>query len=131
LLRERRSFAVETTLSGRLHLNMAARAKATGWKVGLIYIELRTPELAVERVGLRRLRGGHNIPLADIRRRYARSLENLAELYRIANSVVVFDNSSARLPMRRVLETLDGRTVFRLKTLPKWLRDSFGPVLKE
>jgi hypothetical protein len=35
LLRERRSFAVETTLSGRLHLNMAARAKATGWKVGL------------------------------------------------------------------------------------------------
>ena len=38
LLRERQSFAVETTLSGRLHLQVAKQAKSEGWNVGLIYI---------------------------------------------------------------------------------------------
>ena len=38
LLRERQSFAVETTLSGRLHLQVSKQAKSEGWNVGLIYI---------------------------------------------------------------------------------------------
>jgi hypothetical protein len=37
LLAERRSFAVETTLSGRFHLEIARRAKTAGWKVGVLY----------------------------------------------------------------------------------------------
>jgi predicted ABC-type ATPase len=132
LIEERRSFAVETTLSGRLQLEMAARAKATGWKVGITYIGLSSPNLAVERVGQRRLKGGHNVPAVDIRRRYSRSLKHLAEVYRIANRVVVFDNSSARKPtMKRVLEARDGLIIFKLKSLPKWLRVVLDPVLKE
>jgi len=121
LLEERRSFAVETTLSGRFHLEMAARATANGWKVGIIYIGLRSWKLAVERVRLRHLMGGHNVPAADIRRRYSRSLRNLGEISLVANRVVVFDNSSPRLPMKRLLEIDEGRVVFRLRILPKWL----------
>ncbi len=36
LLKERRSFGVETTLSGQLHLQDLKRAKSDGWNVGLI-----------------------------------------------------------------------------------------------
>lgn len=122
LLEDRRSFAIETTLSGRLHLKMAARARAEGWKVGVVYIGLRNPKLAIERVRLRHLRGGHNVPAADVRRRYSRSLKNLARIHRNADRVVVLDNSSASQPMKRVLETDEGQIVFRLKNLPKWLR---------
>ena len=121
LLVERRSFAIETTLSGRFHLDIAARAIAAGWKLGVIYIGLRSSKLAVERVRLRHLRGGHNVPAADVRRRYSRSLKNLAEIYRIVNIHVVLDDSSPRLPMKRVLEAQEGRIVFKLQNFPKWL----------
>jgi predicted ABC-type ATPase len=135
LLEKRRSFAVETTLSGHFHLEIAERARSEGWKVGVVYIGLRSPELAIERVRLRRLQGGHNVPPADVRRRYARSLENLASLYQTADRLVVLDNSSSASsarpkPMTLVLEAHQGRIVFRQRSLPRWLRGKLGPILK-
>jgi hypothetical protein len=47
-LRGGRSFAVETTLSGRLHLAFAKEAKRRGWQINLVYIGLRTEELAID-----------------------------------------------------------------------------------
>ena len=38
LLREKRSFAIETTLAGRRYLELVRRAKAEEWKVGIVYI---------------------------------------------------------------------------------------------
>jgi predicted ABC-type ATPase len=131
LLKQRRTFAIETTLSGRFHLDLATRAEAAGWKLGIVYIGLRNSNLAVERVRLRHLRGGHSVATADVRRRYSRSLKNLADVYQTASRVVVLDNSSARQPMRRVLDVHEGRIVFRLRSLPKWLRMSLGSVLKK
>lgn len=81
LLRERQSFAVETTLSGRRDLQVVKQAKSAGWNVGLIYIGLGSPDLAIERVRQRKLAGGHSVPPADIRRRYERSLKNLATAF--------------------------------------------------
>lgn len=40
LLEQKRSSAVETTLSGRFHLDAAQRAKSGGWNVGIVYIGL-------------------------------------------------------------------------------------------
>ena len=58
LLDQRRSFAVETTLSGRRHLEIIQRARAEGWSVGVVYIGLGSPDLAVERVRGRVSQGG-------------------------------------------------------------------------
>jgi predicted ABC-type ATPase len=131
LLRRRRTFAIETTLSGRFHLQVTARAKVAGWNAGIIYIGLRSPNLAISRVQLRHLMGGHDVPAADIRRRYSRSLKNLASVYRTVNRVLILDNSSPRSPMRRVLEAHEGRIVFRSQPLPAWLRKYLSQVLKE
>jgi predicted ABC-type ATPase len=131
LLKERRSFAVETTLSGRFHLDLAVRARNAGWNVGVLYIGLRSPRLAVERVRLRQLMGGHHVPITDIRRRYSRGLKNLAVLWRTASRIIVLDNSSARQPIKRVLEMREGDIVFRLRRLPKWLSNSVGSMLKQ
>jgi predicted ABC-type ATPase len=121
LLEERRSFAVETTLSGRFHLGAVWRAKSGGWQVGIVYIGLSTPAIAIKRVRLRKLRGGHNVPAVDVRRRYRRSLANLASISGIADRLVVLDNSSARTPMKRLFETSRGQIIFRRKPLPRWL----------
>jgi predicted ABC-type ATPase len=130
LLEQKRSFAVETTLSGRLHLDIVKRAKSGGWSVGIVYIGLKTPSIAIERVRLRKLTGGHNVPPPDIRRRFRRSLVNLASIYGIADRLVVLDNSSDRLPMKRMLETHRSQIIFRHRPLPRWLTTSLGPILK-
>jgi predicted ABC-type ATPase len=46
---------------------------------------------------------------------------NLAVVRQHANRILVLDNSSARRPMRRVLEVNRGEVVFRAKRFPKWL----------
>jgi predicted ABC-type ATPase len=130
LLKQKRSFAVETTLSGRFHLDVAKRAKSEGWNVGIVYIGLRTPKIAIERVRLRKLAGGHNVPQSDVRRRYRRSLVNLASIYSITDRLVVLDNSSNRPPMKRMLETHRGQIIFRNRHLPKWLTGALNPILK-
>jgi predicted ABC-type ATPase len=130
LLQQKQSFAVETTLSGRFHLDMVRNAKSGGWNVGIVYIGLKTPTIAIERVRLRKLTGGHNVPPEDIRRRYHRSLVNLASIYGVAESLVVLDNSSARSSMKRLLEIRRGQTIFRHPSLPKWLTAALGSLLK-
>ena len=130
LLQQKRSFAVETTLSGKFHLDTAKKAKSAGWNVGIVYIGLTSPTVAIARVRLRKLGGGHNVPPADVRRRYRRSLVNLANVFGIADRLVVLDNSSSRTPMRRLLETNRGQVIFRHRPLPKWLDRALGPILK-
>ncbi len=127
-LNERRSFAIETTLSGRLHLRVVHRAKSEGWNVGLVYIGLANPRKAIERVRQRRLRGGHDVPATDVRRRYERSLRNLPSFFRLADAVLVLDNSSTKHPMKMVLEARQEKVTFRSRRVPTWLRGSLKPI---
>ncbi|MGH7947745.1 MAG: AAA family ATPase [Candidatus Binataceae bacterium] len=62
LTKDRQGFAVETTLSGKLHLRLVESAKRRGWKVGLAYIGLGSADLAIERVRQRKLAGGMTFP---------------------------------------------------------------------
>lgn len=74
---EHEDFAFETTLAGRSYLKLMQRLQATGWRVELIYLALPSMEMSKLRVAERVAHGGHNIPAADIERRFARSLDNL------------------------------------------------------
>ena len=66
-----------------------------GYRVILYFIWLPNPELAIQRVAKRVREGGHNIPETVVRRRYARGLANLADLYiPIVNTTCVFDGAS-------------------------------------
>jgi predicted ABC-type ATPase len=130
LLNQRRSFAVETTLSGRFHLRVAERAKSQGWSLGVVYIGLGSSDLAIERVRERVSEGGHDVPAADVRRRYERSLRNLAVVYQLADRLVVLDNSSVRKRMKRVLEANRGTVVFGQRRLPKWLGAALRATLQ-
>jgi predicted ABC-type ATPase len=57
-IKAHRSFAIETTLSGGFHFRIVQSARSRGWNVGLVYIGLRSPELAIKRVQQRRRTGG-------------------------------------------------------------------------
>lgn len=89
----RQSFIFETTLSSNQSLRMMRAAKAAGFKVGLYYVALDSVETNVERVRQRVLKGGHDIPEENIRRRHDGSFEKLTEALRIADEVLLIDNS--------------------------------------
>ena len=64
-----------------------------------MFLWLRSPELAVERVGERVRLGGHDVPEAIVRRRYARGVRKFFSLYRaLADAWVIYDNSRAGYP---------------------------------
>lgn len=74
---QREDFAFETTLAGRSYLKLVRRLQTAGWRVELIYLALPSMEMSKLRVAERVAHGGHSIPVADIERRFARSLGNL------------------------------------------------------
>ena len=82
LLNSNISFAIETTLSGKNHIKTIEKAKNLGFKVVLIYSYLNNPEMCENRIKIRVLNGGHDIPKEDITRRFYRSKENFWKIYK-------------------------------------------------
>ena len=78
---EGRSFAFETTLSGRTYASMIPRWQGQGYRVRLYFLRLPSPEVATARVRQRVLTGGHNIPEEVIRRRFNAGWLNFESLY--------------------------------------------------
>ena len=88
------SFAFETTLSGRAYLRHIARWRAACYRVELIFLRLASADEAVARVAQRVKQGGHHIPEAVIRRRFAAGLDNLSRHYAPAvDAWALYDNS--------------------------------------
>ena len=77
-----RSFALETTLSGRSYARQIPGWKQMGYHVTLIFLSLPAVALAMTRVKSRVAQGGHSIPEMTIRRRFDAGLRNFESLYR-------------------------------------------------
>ncbi len=90
-----KSMTVETTLSGRTHLKTIERAHAAGWPVNILYFAVQTPEIALARIARRVSEGGHNVPEADARRRFSRSIENLPDYLAACDFWRVYDNNAS------------------------------------
>lgn len=74
-------FAFETTLAGRRWPPLLQTLRSAGFQTWLYYLWLPTADVAVARVRFRVVRGGHDIPEADVRRRYASSVRNLRAIW--------------------------------------------------
>ena len=81
LTAEGRSFAFETTLSGRGYLRRIRQWRNDGYRVTLLFRSLPSADEAVERVRLRASQGGHDVPEEVVRRRFETGLRNFRELY--------------------------------------------------
>ncbi|WP_051540954.1 zeta toxin family protein [Ahrensia sp. 13_GOM-1096m] len=93
-LDSKRSFAVETTLSGNSIYGLIDMARDNGFRVDLKYIGLHSPELARARVEARVAMGGRDIPDEDLQRRYRRSMEQLPTIMTKVDHTQLLDNSS-------------------------------------
>jgi len=94
LANSRANFGFETTLSGQVYAARLKHWRSLGYRVEIIYLRLSSPQLAIRRVATRVKQGGHNVPRADILRRFARGWTNFQKVYRpLADAWAVYDNS--------------------------------------
>jgi predicted ABC-type ATPase len=121
LAAQRRSFAFETTLASRSLAPWLADLVGRGYEFHLVFLWLRSEDLAVHRVADRARLGGHDVPEQTVRRRYAVGLTNFFRLYQpLATSWRLYDNSN-RVGMRLVAAGR-GRTVIRVDDEATWRR---------
>ena len=98
LAAKRASFAFESTLAGRAYAPWFERLRSSAtYEIHVLFIWLRTPELAIQRVGERVRRGGHDVPETVIRRRYTLGIRHFFHVYRLlADTWGMYDNSGTR-----------------------------------
>lgn len=89
-------FAFETTLSGRGYARSIPRWQAQGYRVGLIFLSMPSPEAAIARVAARVRQGGHSIPADIVRRRFYAGRSNFEQIYRpLVDDWTLYDNAGA------------------------------------
>lgn len=108
LISQKQNFSYETTLSSNQAVGLMQKARASGFRVELVFVLLRSPELNVARVKQRVALGGHDIPTETILRRYEKTFGKLATAIRIAHQVIVYDNTEEELA---TLLRMDGMAI--------------------
>jgi predicted ABC-type ATPase len=95
LAKARVSFSFETTLSGLTHLTRLRQLKAAGYEIELLFLRLNSPRIALRRVAMRVRQGGHDVPRADVLRRFKRGRLNFPAYCALADAWAVYNNSGS------------------------------------
>jgi predicted ABC-type ATPase len=80
MLADGKSFVIESTISGKYHRRVLDEARGRGYEIILIYVFLDALELNIARIKNRVRLGGHNVPEADVVRRFYRSVKNFGNV---------------------------------------------------
>ncbi|MCV6985293.1 zeta toxin family protein [Mycobacterium shinjukuense] len=132
-------FAFETTLGGSTMTRLISEAASDGIEVRIWYVGLASLEAHIERVRRRVDSGGHDIPEADIRRRWRHSRLNLVRLLPVLTELRVYDNSHDADPIEGkaprpglVLHVVRGEVVGPrdLSSTPGWAKPIVAAALE-
>jgi predicted ABC-type ATPase len=121
-IRQRVSFAVETTFRTPIATEQASAACAQGFTTFLFFVCTEDPAINIKRIFARSIGGGHAAPEDEIRTIYAASLVNLADALRVFDVVECFDSSVHKTGARHVARIHAGAVVSQLEPLPTWLQ---------
>jgi predicted ABC-type ATPase len=89
---EGRSFTYETTLSSNDALKQIDDAKAKGYEIRLYFVALDDARQSGQRVSERVQKGGHDIPITDIQRRFELTFANAVEAAPKVDRFELIDN---------------------------------------
>jgi predicted ABC-type ATPase len=135
----RLDFAFESTLGANTIPALLREAAQKGFEVHVWYVGLSSPALHLARVKSRVQKGGHDIPEADIRRRYEHSRLNLINLLPHLAALHVYDNSADadpatdRAPKPVLVLHMERRKILNLADLPntpEWAKPLVAAALK-
>jgi predicted ABC-type ATPase len=124
LIERRESFIFETVFSDPVgdKLALLKEAEKSGYTVVLFFIGIEGPEVSDQRVAMRVLKGGHDVPSDKIIERYPRVMNNLKRALKELSNVRVYDNGDLKLPYRLVALRENGQKIEVHEPTPEWLR---------
>jgi predicted ABC-type ATPase len=115
------SFIRETTLTGKGILRMIERARQRDYIFKLIFTSVCDVAESRRRVASRVLQGGHDVPTADLIRRFPQSHENAKTASILADQTSVLTNSTGGRPT--LAATLSsGHLEYLSSDAPAWVR---------
>lgn len=134
---EQQTYAFETTLGGNTITRLLIEAAKAGIKMKIWYAGLESVERNLARVKARVQQGGHDIPEADIRKRWDSSRRNLLRLLPHLESLRLYDNSveadpkSGTPPKPELLLHVEGQKVVGIasKEAPEWAKPIIAGAL--
>ena len=114
-----RAHLVETTLAGSGLLRHMAAARSAGYRIVLHFVSVDSADQALDRIRNRVALGGHDVPEADVRRRFVRSHANLPAAIARTDVALLYDNTDLDQPHREVAILRD-RTWWIAEAVPDW-----------
>ncbi len=118
------SFIFETVFSDPVgnKLEFLKAAQELGYTAVLIFIGVAGPEISDERVAMRVLQGGHDVPPRKLVERFPRIMNNLKRALAELPNVWAYDHTDLEEGYRLVANMENGQGIKLYEPTPEWLR---------
>ncbi len=123
LTKERHSFVLQ---NGTINSRAIREAQEAGFDVKVFYVGTEDPNLNMGRVLLRVSNGGLLAALARIPDDYTDGLKHLPDAKKLADDLMLFDNTTHGRGYRLVAHFHAGELMKLARSVPKWAQRVFG-----
>jgi predicted ABC-type ATPase len=127
----KQDMAFETVFSGPDKLEFVRQAKTAGFFIRLFFVCTNDPSINAQRVALRVMDGGHDVPIPKIIGRYYRSIANCVESLSWVDRAYFYDNSETDQDPRLLFKVSEGKLVKTYGGLTPWAEGIVGLIEDE
>lgn len=109
----RESFVFETVLSDPVGAKVTELVETgrNDMHVVMVFIRVDSPETSKQRVAMRVMQGGHDVPDEKLEARFQRTLANLERAIKALPVVIIFDNTDLARPFQLAAVYEKGRRI--------------------
>ena len=126
-LKNKHSMIFETVMSTDEKINFIQRAKEASFFIRLFFVGTSSPTINASRIAARVMKGGHDVPIAKIISRYAKSIINCGIASQYADRTYVYDNSTDGVEAQLLFRMTDGKVFKEYVTeIPEWAQGISG-----
>ncbi len=108
-IKNKQNLVFETVFSTDGKVEFVQQAIQAGYFVRLFFIATGDPIINIQRIALRFINGGHQVPIDKIVSRYYKSIANCIKLIDYIDRVYIYDNS---------VDNVDSKLIFRVVNKP-------------
>jgi len=123
------SMAFETVFSTQEKLDFVQRAKNAGFFVRLFFVCTNEPSINAQRVALRVMEGGHDVPIRKIISRYYRSIAKCIEALALVDRAYFYDNSKTDTDPSLIFSVNDGKIAKKYQDVTPWAKNIVKSLL--
>ena len=125
------SMALETVFSTQEKLEFVQRAKEAGFFIRLFFVCTNDPSINAQRVALRVMEGGHDVPILKIISRYYLSIAKCIEALASVDRAYFYDNSETDVDPLLMFRVNDGKMAKIYQDLVPWAKNIADSLSRE